>query len=733
MRKKVVIFCTILAAGLLAVIGYVYYNLFDHSRTEMIADVTHTDALQAIPSDAVLLLEMKSLSDAAHLFPGAASDYSSFLSFLPERSSKWETAFSLHYTGKNKVSLLLVIRVPESQGAEELKSLISGKCTAISEKKYEGRTIYKSSVPGISYTIYNNYLIASTSSIIVESSVRHLESRTSILDDPGFIAVSKLGGGSKPLFFVNNRNIGKFFSGTVNSDFLRYSSFVSGIADWTLFEIDGNKEKVAGNGKFSGAKDDIYFSHFLSKLKSSPSKVGEVLPYNTGYVVTIPISDTLAYYQGYDSYLQANRRIDKYQELRKSISPRKWLSELGIKELAKAAVPTESGLETILLMRVKNPDAMKNDYKGYISSIFGLFFTPSSEEAYCVVGDWVVVGSGKFLADFRSAVVNRFYFSLSDYLSQTPAKEALSGNTSLTVVVNMSGCMDSLSAIFKKEYSDRLIGRMSDKNFNFFTSRIINDGEKSKMDFCIYEDNLAVEPRPLSSPSADVIQAPSDDKTPIVVPTGPFEVKDFRTGKKNYLAQSSNKSLRLLDDKKKGVWNVLFSDPICGYVGQIDYLKNGKLQMVFAAGSKLYLMDRLGRWVAPYPVDTKREIVLGPKIYDFNKNKEYSLMVLHKDNKVAMYDRDGKPVSTWNEITAPEKIISLPELLDMGGKRYWVVRTSFQTLIYGKEGMLVADFTKKRRLKPDTEIKKISPSEVSLVTIEDKEAILDLETGSFTK
>ena len=53
-------------------------------------------------------------------------------------------------------------------------------------------------------------------------------------------------------------------------------------------------------------------------------------------------------------------------------------------------------------------------------------------------------------------------------------------------------------------------------------------------------------------------------------------------------------------------------------------------------------------------------------------------------------------------IRAPETVKNLPELLELRSKRYWVVRTSIQTLIYpfeGGEPLLKAEGGK--MLKPD--------------------------------
>ena len=80
-------------------------------------------------------------------------------------------------------------------------------------------------------------------------------------------------------------------------------------------------------------------------------------------------------------------------------------------------------------------------------------------------------------------------------------------------------------------------------------------------------------------------------------------------------------------------------------------------------------------------------------------------MVLHKDNSLERYNLHGEKVAGWKGIRAPETVKNLPELLERGDKKYWVVRTSIQTLIYPFEGgdpLYKADGGK--MLKPDAQI-----------------------------
>ena len=81
-------------------------------------------------------------------------------------------------------------------------------------------------------------------------------------------------------------------------------------------------------------------------------------------------------------------------------------------------------------------------------------------------------------------------------------------------------------------------------------------------------------------------------------------------------------------------------------------------------------------------------------------------MVLHKDNTIEMYNLKGRKPDSWKGITAKETIKGLPEKISAGGKSYWVVRTSVQTLIYPlMGGETLTAFEGDRMIRPDSEIK----------------------------
>ena len=224
-------------------------------------------------------------------------------------------------------------------------------------------------------------------------------------------------------------------------------------------------------------------------------------------------------------------------------------------------------------------------------------------------------------------------------------------------------------------------------------------------------------------------QAPTFERdTSVVIPKGPFRVKNSGTGKWNLFYQQDNMYLCLQEEGGKGLWGVPFDAPICGCARTVDFYANGKLQILFASGTKLYLIDRLGRFVNTFPVDIGKQVLLGPDVYDFSGNKKYNVMILHTDNTIEMYNLQGRRPPQWKTITASETIKGLPERIKVGGNTFWVVRTSIQTLVfgfYGGEPLTV--FSGDRMIRPDSEVVPSGDDSVEVVCYDGKKRTVKIK------
>lgn len=244
-----------------------------------------------------------------------------------------------------------------------------------------------------------------------------------------------------------------------------------------------------------------------------------------------------------------------------------------------------------------------------------------------------------------------------------------------TVYASLSDEPAVITDLFTGELADKLQAYVRGSGYAPASATLDVSGELPAM-------RIRLDKRALKGSKVQVMER----DTTVVVPTGLFPVQNYTTGETNYLYQNNHLSICLNDANGKGVWGIPFKEPLCGRVQNIDYYNNKKIQFLFAAGSSLYLLDRLGHWVSGFPVNLGKPVLLGPDAYDFTGAGGYTVMILHKDNSLERYNLHGQKPEGWKGIKAPEVVKNLPELLETKGKRYWAVRTSVQTLIYPFEG-----------------------------------------------
>lgn len=742
MNRKSLIFASVLALLLLGGIIYMFYALF--MEDDLAGDgeyVSLSEGINAVPSDAIFVLEAENL-DAVYSMQDDGSALKRFIECIPDYSLKSEAVLSLHYSNKNTVSPLVVVGIKDGDALSSIVPDILSECRGVIDKRYDSFIIHKASVPDVSFTLYDRFLIASPSIVIVESALRHISSGSSVAD----VIPSGLSGisGKDAILQINFDNLGKFFSGTVSQQGMRFASFFQNLAYWGVMGIDsGESPAIVLDGRMYTGKGGDKFCEVLLSQRGRVSDIYSVVPHNTSFVLTLPLNSLDAYLSSYSAYLAANGKKKDYDFILATTSPVNGKTPASLAkdmEIGGLSVFTVNYGEEkkVLAIKAGKPSVLNASgdtvtaypYKGFITSLFGKAFAPDAEEMCFAAGDWIVIGGEDEILSLYRNYTGGAFFSFEEYLSQTPASEETKNMTSLSLILNAEKYRNAMASFFKLPYSIRIKDSFGQKNFELLVLNTRKTGKELGLHAAVYSEDMSALPVP---GKVAATTAAGIDETVVEIPSGPFEVIDFRDGSRNYLEQLPNNNIRLLNSARRSVWTIPFSTRICGTVRQIDYLKNDKLQMLFGSGNRVYLYDRLGRSVGKFPISLGKDILLGPDVYDFKGDKNYTLLVLHTDNTLAQYNIDGTKVSSWTEIRLAEKIIALPERIEAGGMTYWAVRTSFQTLIYDSAGIPVADFSKKWRLAKDSPVEVVSASEIAVTTADGKAATINLKNRTLKR
>lgn len=650
--------------------------------------------LQAIPSDAAAVLcldQMRSgsalMTDGTKLFSSLVYDsksdsYGRFFKALNagieegtlSAMRQMPMAISLHYSGS--IVPLVALGLPKA-------------ATDSTDYVAAARTLALDSGLSCIYSdaLEEPVLLLSTSDTFVRSSLRHQGEGQSILSNKDFLSSLSVAQ-SKDVLFVSNVYASKLFPAFFQRPVSRHSDFFKTVASWTVMSLGTCSEQdFDAQVAFWASRPEDFFASVLTSQRGEVPQFASVVPSGTSFAVSLPMADHQSYLGSYRKYLDACARLTSRESaaaaLRKSVGvdPDDWVKSLDIKEMARAQWVREGASFEALFVRmgsksrsliyrgapVQEPSTCQEyAFGGFAASLFGQLFSVEGENHFAVVGDWVVSGSEAAVTDLieRYSAGDCLASLLSD--AQVGTQQTLSKGCAMAAFCSAGAV--SQETVFAPSLRTAVSATM---------------------------DGAAFEPLILTigagSGRLEVTRVPfiTKSSTPAVVsdavveiPAGPFEVINSGTGGKNLLAQQANNYLSLKEMDGKGVWSVPFDAPLCGAVESIDYYANGKIQWLFAAGSSLHLLDRLGRFVNGFPVDLGKEVLLGPAVFDFTGAKGYTAMVLHKDNTIGMYNLHGVKPDQWLGIAPDEKVIALPELLKLGGKSYWAVRTASQTMIY---------------------------------------------------
>lgn len=519
-------------------------------------------------------------------------------------------------------------------------------------------------------------LFVSPSENLVGSSLRHLNDGVSVYDAKGFAEVQgRVSDGS--CLYVSVSDTDQILPEILGPAARKCSRFLTSFSGWAGFGLSftDSGAELRGTALQDRQTD---FIEVLSELRDGKCDVFRALPAHTLMALSLPADSPALYREAYDAWLDRQMKLDAAKSRRTSlgrsggVSPADWFYSLQPGEVAVTSFRRGNAVLKVDLVRggkIADSGAVPFDKAGFLASLFGNLFALEDESFCASVGGWLATGSRDAVETWLSGMESGS--SLHSVLCDAGLKSSIP--ESGTVVSYFSPREDSflaesvLNASASKAVASRLAGHDDMPVFMCMSS-----GRKGpiSIESCICAADLK---KPGPKAGGDVH---------VAVPEGPFTVKNCATGKDNTLMQNPDLSISLRDQDGKVLWTVPFQEKICGTVTGIDYFANGKIQFLFAAGTKVWLLDRLGNFVRPFPLDLGKKIVLGPAVFDFNGTKKYNILVLHGDNTIRMYNLQGKVPGGWTDITSDDTIVSLPERVVSGDKSVWNVRTARQTSVF---------------------------------------------------
>jgi Protein of unknown function (DUF3352) len=639
---------------------------------------------------------------------------------------------SAHLSGKDRISLMHVLRLPPRTDEKDIRELIGGlllDAGTLTTRKYEGIEINevalldKSDINNFSFAVSRDILMLSFSVTVLEDAIRQLSSSVSLASEPDFKRIYATAGKNVDAnVFVNFREFPRSLSSFVKTEYKSEVRALKNFAGWAELDLNPLSEMLLMNG-FVNPSDSV---HTMASIlaKQSPHRImaDEVLPSSVSAFFALNLSDATAYLEGYRELLQEEGRLTAYNNTLQSINnaygtrfPEEFI-EVMDKEIVlgiEGNLPegTEPGI--YLLFRIKSKAQAETKFRSVVTSmaatesqpvdtyvttyrfdadlsfkiyelpvrkltakVFGSVFSVLDKHYFVVLDNYLVFsGSVESIKSLiRAYVLNK---TLVNDQAYKEFKSNLSPRSNFCFYCNLSESQSFFSYYLTPEISGSW-----QKNLGVF-QKIRMAGLQLYANNNMLYSNVLI--KHLSSFSASA-QTVWESKLDTLADFKPVFTLNHQTGENEVFVQDMNNTIYLINQVGRILWKIRLPGPIISDVFQVDYFRNGKLQLLFSTRNSIYLVDRNGNFVDKYPVSLRSPATNGVSVFDYDRNRDYRLFVACEDRHVYAYKRDGALLDGWDFGLSESEVTQPINHFRIGDRDFLVFGDRYKTYILDRRG-----------------------------------------------
>lgn len=596
--------------------------------------------------------------------------------------------FSLHKVGKDQLIPLLYLEYSGAHGDHEFENILLTlleKKAMINERKYEAETVYDvSGSPGFNpgtftFTCLDGICLVSTSSILVEESVRTIHAESNLATVAGLQKVRETEGKYVHAnVFINYSRLAELFHPFLKDSVLGEVSHLSKLASWGELDLDIKQEALAFNGMTYADPDEALFLGAFRDQIPVKMEIHKMLPSGITYFRHLGISNKESFMKGLFPYLSAlgqgakvHAEIERIEE-KYGFDPLKDLASILDNEMAWFAIDgvTRKPAEEFLIIetgsRSETVDVVMRWVRQYLQEhAFDMqsvkhVYQLDKQTSFNIYG----LPDQFFDGTVLDHLFNRYFTVYENYLIFGPSIDALS-RVIYQNVLHKTFVNDPLF----KEISDYLSNRSSltlffrpfafmDYRKEMLNTKTTTYLEKMELFFrrfpgvvvqfsnegdLFYQSISCRYTQQIKDKALTVWESLMD--TAVVMK--PVLVINHNTSEKEIFVQDLANKVYLINGTGRILWKQPVDGPLMGDVYQVDFYKNGKLQYLFNTAGKIHLIDRNGNYVERYPISLRSDATNPIALFDYDKNKDYRLFIATEDRKIYLYDIRGNMISGW--------------------------------------------------------------------------------------
>ncbi len=681
-----------------------------------------------------LLINVKEISNI-HAYLHFFDSLLTHQPFLKTNINKGPALLSFHPFGKNDYETVFIFNIGNKATSTTILDIlkdIGHQNLTFTERIYSDETIYtvQSSNPvklkQFYFCFMDGLFMASTSSLMVENIIRQAKGNFSLLNDKSFHKILVTSGQHVDAnLFINHKLFPKIWVNWLSPLLQKKNIAKRTIAEWSAIDIHASSNMFLLNG-FTDMGD--LPSHYLKSLLSqSPENVSlpDILPKETNAYLFLGISDFNQFQEHYaaflDSYGITKERMNEVESYKKKFSVdvlglfNKLISdEAGIafshssavsdslkdddiyfiiktdnqstaKELLdsvvyKAAVLTKRKPENMIIPLHIDADYSCSAYsfpvENAASLLFGSIFSVAKTKYFTYIDNYIVFSAT------RDALQRIQY---ANTLKKTLAHETLyqSYTGMLDNKCNLLFYMDvAHSQNFIKSLVNADLGKIEQNNYDIFRQMDAISCQLSKNNDMLYT-SIFVRYSPEVKEYTHTLWESKLDTT---LSMKPYYVINSNTQEKEIFVQDNGNTIYLLNAAGRILWKNTIHEKITSDVYQIDMLHNKKLQYLFSSRNYIYVMDRNGDMVNPYPIKLKAPSTNGVSITTVAPKKELRLFVACNDKKVYSYMLSGKLDKNWTFQSTNHYVYQPIQFVTLGKKEYVFFNDSLNVYMVDASG-----------------------------------------------
>ncbi len=643
-----------------------------------------------------------------------------------------DISLSIHRSGKSSIEFILYYPLDKAGAEKTILRFIQEKVQStatLTPRKYEEVRIYDVDFSGsgrkddFSFTFSRGLLILSPSSILLEASVRQLSQSRSVADETGFKEVAETAGRNvEGNIYLNYKTIPGFVSQLFNGQYQeRISSFVN-FADWSELDVNIRHDALLLNGFTHSSALPDEFLNIILKHQPQRLDIETVIPENISAFLALGLDDFPGYKKDYIEYLEIHGNSRAYlRELRLwneryNMDLDKLLLPVFDKQVAlvltdvrnfgwdeNAYVVCKTKSQSLAVEKLKELLAIISETDGIsLSSLivqqqvmgdvrFTFYQLPvpylpmklfgrmceGINSKYCTFFDNYLIFGSSIQSLSKYIHANQIGNNLNNDLEYQKFSEYLASRSNVYFYLNFPGSASLMERYLCPDLAQKIL-EVKDHVFKFqaFAYQITSENE-------LAYNNIIIKYTPDMRDEAQTVWESRLESKVIIKPK--FVVNHY-TGEMEIFVQDAGNNIYLLNNAGRILWKQKIDGQILSDIYQIDFYKNGKLQLLFNTSEQLHLLDRNGNYVERYPVKLRSPATNGLALFDYEQSRDYRMCLAGEDKGIYLYDKEGGIVKGWGFGKTEGRVEHPLRHFRIGNKDYIVFADHFTCYILNRRG-----------------------------------------------